>query len=81
MADGSRIYRLVDNMCPDFDNASQCPNCSEGAKVVDLNNIKGYHTGETIIGNLYLCGWVVLRGVEVSDETNNKIRTIATKGK
>ena len=80
-ADGSRIYRLLNNLCEDFHNQSECKNCSEGAKVIDLSNIMGYQTGETIIGNLALCGWVVLRGVEVSDEVNHKIRTIATKGK
>ena len=72
-ADCSSIYRLVGNVCQDFDKASQCQNCSEGAKVIELSNIKGYQTGETIIGNLVFCGWVVLRGVEVSDETNNKL--------
>ena len=81
MADVSRIYRLVDNMCHDFNNCSQYPNFSEGAKVISLTNIKGYQTGETIIGNLYFCGRVVLRGVEVTDETNNKNRIIATKSK
>ena len=59
MADGSRIYRLIDNISPDFNNCIQCPNCSEGAKVNNSTNTKGYQTGETSIGNLDLCGWVV----------------------
>ena len=80
-SDGGRIYRLLNNFCEDLHNQSECKNCSEGAKVIDLSNITGYQIGETIIGNLDLCEWVVLRGVEFSDEVKHKIQIIATKGK
>ena len=33
------------------------------------------------MGNLISCGWVVLRGVEVTDGVMHKIGTIASKGK
>ena len=80
-ADGSRIYRLMDNLCDDFNDVEKCKNCKEGAVILDLTEITGYQTGETIIGNLESCGWVVMRGVEVTDVINNKMRSIATKGK
>ena len=41
-ADGSRVYRLLNNLCEDFHNQSECKICSEGAKVIDLSNIMGY---------------------------------------
>ena len=79
--DGSYIYRLLNNLCDHFNNPSECKDCSEGAKSIELSNITGYQTGETIIGKLTLYGWVVLLGVEFSDEVNMKIRAIANKGK
>ena len=79
-ADGSQIYRLVLNLCEQFKTPEKCNNCSKGATTIDLSNITGYQAGETIMGNLVACGWVVLRGVEVSDGVMNKISTIASKG-
>ena len=71
----------MNNLCGHFNNPSECKDCSESAKFIALSNISGYQTGETIIGNLALCGWVVLGGIKVSDEVNMKIRAIANKGK
>ena len=66
-ADGSRIFRLVKNLCKHFKSPDGCKNCSKGATGMDLSNIVGYQTGETIMGNLVLCGWVVMRGAEVTN--------------
>ena len=80
-SDGSRIYRLTNNLCENFNDLDRCKDCKEGAVILDLTRTTGYQTGQTIIGNLESCGWVVLRGVEVTDGVNQKMRTIANKGK
>ena len=56
IADGSQIYRLVLNLCSHFKTPLNCEDCSKGATIIDLSNIRGYQAGETIMGNLVTCG-------------------------
>ena len=51
-SDGSRIYRLTNNICENFNELDRCKDCKEGAAILDLTTITGYQMGQTIIGNL-----------------------------
>ena len=70
---GENIHRLKTNICDDWYSGNYCE-CKKGATVIDLRSIKGYQVEEKILGDVDTCGWVVLRGVKVTDSVvkNNR---------
>ena len=67
-------------MCDGW-NSGDCDECGEGATVIDLTSVTRYAVGEKILGDLDTCGWVVMRGVSVNDNMQDKMTAIAMKGK
>ena len=55
--------------------------CKKEATVIDLTPITGYVVGDRILGDLETLGWVVLRGVEVTESISTKIDEIIDSGK
>ena len=49
--------------------------------MIDLTSVTRYAVGEKILGDLDTCGWVVMRGVSVNDNMQDKMTAIAMKGK
>ena len=67
-------------MCPNFYNISKCTECAKGALKLDLSHINGYQQGEIIMGNLGKLYWIVLRSIDVNNDIQSDIRSIADKG-
>jgi hypothetical protein len=78
--DGNNIHRLKKFICDKW-NTGDCKECGEGATVIDLTSVTGYAIVEKILGDLETCGWVVMRGVSVSDPMQDKMEAIANKGR
>jgi hypothetical protein len=78
--DGNNIHRLKSNLCDKW-SFDDCKDCVEGATVIDLTSVTGYAIGDKILGDLGTCGWVVLRGVSVTDPMQDKMEAIAKKGR
>ena len=79
---GTSLYRLVDHLCPQYDNQNgTCYTYQAPATVIDLQPKKYYQTGETIIGNLKTYEWILLRGVAVSDTVQSMIKDIGNRGR
>ena len=57
----------------------KCSECTKVALKLDVSNINWYQVGETTIGNLDKYGWVVLRGIDVSNVIQSYIRSTADK--
>ena len=79
MNGGNTIHHLKEYLCENWDNG-KFKKCNEGATVLCLTTISGYQAGETILGDLKKRGWVVLRGINVNEEVNFRLRRLLTKG-
>ena len=49
--------------------------------MIDLTSVTGYAVGDKILGDMRKLGWVVLRGVSVTDTMQAKMEAIAKKGR
>ena len=81
---GDRVYqdKINEHICKDFykDNL-ECEHCKEKEIVIDLRKVpdKSSNTGEHICGDLDKLGWVVLRGLKMTDSTYDVINEVSKK--
>jgi hypothetical protein len=87
--DGSNIYRgnRRERTCEYmYDSNSQCSHCqhdiTDVLDEIDLSEVpeNSYNPGDNIIGCLVELGWVVVRGVRVSQDTNDDIVKLSKIG-
>ena len=67
-------------LCTEW-SSGKCAQCQEGAVHLDLIFIKGYQQGEKILGDMETCGWVVLRGIHVTQNIYDKTMAICNNGR
>ena len=83
---GENLYRdgITDKICQDlYKDYPQCLDCLnlEGG-VIDLSDVpsSSYNPGDIIIGDLEQLGWVVVRGVRVTEQTYAAIDKVSKVG-
>ena len=88
--DGSTIYRgnKKDRTCEYmYKENNECRHCQQGVnsmlEEIDLSEVpeNSYNPGDKIMGCLEELGWVVVRGVRVSQSTNEAIVNLSDIGK
>ena len=61
----------------------RCRHCNQEETVIDLRDIPedSYTTGERIIGDLENLGWIVCRGIRMTEENYSDINKICADGR
>ena len=82
---GEQVYRsdITNLICKDlYKDKKECLQCRSWEQIIDLREIPktSYQPGQRIIGCLETLGWIVVRGVPVTEETYRKINIIAEAG-
>ena len=82
---GQQVYRDFSNcFCPDCHSDSpRCDECKKGELFIDLTEVpeQSYITGDLIVGDIDLYGWVVLRGVKLNNATKQAFERVSTEGR